>query len=62
MESTFDKECPVFSLIESISGNNGIYSQTCDMQCAFFSQTFNTCIFFAEKATNIQKILSRYKG
>ena len=61
MESTKGRDCPIWSEIEAISGNKGIYSTTCDDSCTRFSAAYGTCIDFAEKQANIQKNLGKYK-
>lgn len=61
VESTKGKCCPVFCLIEALCKNQGVYSVYCDEECAKFSAAYGTCIDFAEKSTNIQKTLAKYK-
>jgi len=61
MESTRLKYCPIWSHIESIAGNQGIYETKCGPECARYSETYDTCIDIALSNSQITKNNSKYR-
>jgi len=57
MESTLNKDCIHWSMIEATSKRPGFYELKCNESCAKYSNKYNTCIDYALKEIQIQKLL-----